>query len=156
MVLIKLTKGSLLRPRVLHPDGSFGLSELGKLNVSLLFPYLLSFITLFAVMFTHGQAYYSALIPLLILSAIFISISYLTISPVLSQVQEARKAAFKRLAAESTAFERMEAGKKITFAVERLSYAMSNRSPYSFNMQIVLQVMRIVPLAMTASKLLVH
>jgi hypothetical protein len=156
MILIKLTERELIQPRVLHPDGSFGLSELGRLNVILLFPYLLSFVTLFAVMFTHRQAYYSALIPLLILSFIFISISYLTIGPVLVQVQEARKAAFKRLAVESTAFERMDGDKKIVFAVQRLSFAMSNRSPYSLTTQIALQIMRLVPIAMTASRLFVH
>ena len=155
-ILIKLTESSLIQPQVLHPDGSFGLSELGKLNVSLLFPYLLSFITLFAVMLTHHRAYYSALIPLLILSALFIAISYITISPVVSQVQKARKAAFKRLAFESTSFEQMDTSKKITFVVERLSYGMSGRSPYSLSMQAALQFMRLVPIAMTASKLFAH
>lgn len=156
LILVKLTDNSVIQPYVLHPDGAFGLSELGKLNVSLLFPYLLSFITLFAVMFTHGRAYYSALIPLLLLSVLFISISYLTISPVLSQVQKARRAAFKRLVGESSDFERMDTSKRIIFGVERLSYAMSSRSPYSLNMQIALQVMRLVPIAMTLSKLFAH
>lgn len=155
-ILISLAKNSLIRPYVLHPDGSFGLSELGKLNVSLLLPYLLSFMTLFAVMITHGRAYYSALIPLLILSVIFTSISYLTISPVLSQIQQARRGAYKRLVIESSDFDRMDAGKRISFAVERLSYAMSNRTPYSLSMQIALYTMRFIPLAVTLSRLFAH
>ena len=155
-ILAKLMDQSLLRPSVLHPDDSFGFSELGKLNVYLLFPYLLSFVTLFAVMLTHKQAYNAALFPLIILSAIFVSISYLTIGPIVSHVQEARRVAADRLTAASNEFSQMDTDKKVSFATERLSYSFSSGSPYSSNTRLALLIMRLVPIAMTASRLLMH
>jgi hypothetical protein len=107
-------------------------------------------------MLTHHKAYSAAIIPLIALSALFVSVSFITISPVTAQLRDARRRALKRLALECKSFEKMDQAHRIKFAAERLSFVTSSRSAYSTNLQIILQIMRIAPIALTVSRLFVH
>jgi hypothetical protein len=84
LILRKLRRATLIKPNVFHPDGCYGFAALGKLNICLLFPFLLAFLVVFAILITHERAYASVVIPLTILTITFLTASIITIFPILT------------------------------------------------------------------------
>jgi hypothetical protein len=151
-VLVTVKRNKLIKPTVTHPDACYGLSNLGALNVCLLFPYLLAFITVYAIMETHQRTYPSLIIPLVALTAVFLSASFVTIKPILSQAKEVQRDLYKRLASESPCFGRMGEYSDLLFGIDRLCFSLSNKSPYSAAASASLLVMRVIPIATTVLK----
>src|ERR1700730_1336318 len=85
IILTPLQAQHMICPNVLHPDGCYGLANLGTLNLCLLSPYLLAFSVVFAVAVTHEAIYASLVIPLFVLSIVFIAVSVVTIQPIVIQ-----------------------------------------------------------------------
>jgi hypothetical protein len=153
LILIKLRLRQMICPNVLHPDGSYGLSNLGTLNICLLTPYLLTFTVIFGVIFTHEAAYASLIVPLFVFSILFIVVSFITIKPVLDQAKEIKRLTYKRLVRRSYS-RYVDLSEQLAFGIERLSYALSNGSPYSQGGRILLLLMRAGPVVLTTTRFL--
>jgi hypothetical protein len=153
LILQRLRARKLICPNVLHPDGCYGLSNLGALNICLLLPYLLAFAVIFGVVVTHETAYASLVVPLFALSILFIVVSYVTIKPILVEARTIKRATYKRLVA--TSFQPY-AGvpNQAAFALERLCFGFASASPYSRGTKTLLFAMRAVPPVLTATKYL--
>jgi hypothetical protein len=154
-ILRKSRSAGLIRPSVFHPDGCYGLSNLGKLNICLLVPFLLSFLVIFAILITHERAYASIVVPLIALTIIFIAISIITIYPILSQAKEAETKSYLRLRKLSAKLPQLDFSGELAFGIERVCFAMSNGSPYSRTAKTILTAFRIIPVTITAIKLIV-
>ena len=154
LILRRLRSTGLMKPSVFHPDGCYGLSNLGKLNICLLVPFLLAFLVVFAILITHARAYASIVIPLILLTAAFLAVSIITIYPILSQAREAERNSYQQLQMLSTNAPHADFSKAMAFAVERLCFAMSSGSPYSRTTKTLLTVLRAIPVTVTAIKLI--
>jgi hypothetical protein len=152
LVLEKLKRRNLIEPVVIHPDGCYGLAELGKLNICLLFPYLLAFAVIFFVILTHEHTYRSADIPLFFLTILFVTASYVTIKPLLHQARLIRRALYRRLVRDSMKFRTGDAASMTLFGIERTSFVLATGSPYTRNGKIILYAMRLAPVGMSALK----
>jgi hypothetical protein len=154
LILRRLRSAGLIKPSVFHPDGCYGLSNLGKLNVCLLVPFLLAFLVLFAILITHARAYASIVVPLIILTALFLAVSVITIQPILSQAREAERNSYQLLRTASMNLPHTDFSGAIAFAIERLCFGMSSGSPYSKTTRALLTVLRAIPVTVTTFKLI--
>jgi hypothetical protein len=150
LILERLQRAHMICPNVLHPDGCYGLSELGTLNICLLLPYLLAFTVIFGVVVTHEVAYASLVVPLFGLSFVFVVISYVTIKPILALAKAIKRATYKRLAVR--ALGHPGAVEAAAFALERLCFGAAKGSPYSPSAKMFLLTMRVAPVAVTTAK----
>jgi hypothetical protein len=139
--------------RVTHPDNCYGLRNFGTLNVSLLAPYLLVYVLMLSIMLTLGL-YPSIEIPLILVTLLFLIMSYVVIIPAYGLLKEARSTTFSELAAQSRTGASSADRKTLEFAVERLCFATATSSPYTQNAKILLNVLRVIPFAATTLKLL--
>jgi hypothetical protein len=153
LVLARLRQRMLIAPIITHPDGCYGLAKLGKLNISLLMPYVLTFAVIFALLITHDSPYLSAEIPLVALTAAFLVASSMTIQPIVATARLARHGIYRRLARESANFKSAIDAKSVRFGIERIIFGMTNGSPYTTSTQTGLVVMRLVPVVMTMFKI---
>jgi hypothetical protein len=154
LILRRLKSAGLIKPSVFHPDGCYGLSNLGKLNICLLVPFLLTFLVIFAILVTHARAYTSIVVPLALLTIVFLAVSVITIQPILSQAREAEINSYRQLRALSIHAPHRDFGEAVSFAVERLCFGMSTGSPYSRSTKTLLTVFRAIPVTVTAIKLI--
>jgi hypothetical protein len=153
LILARLRQRKLIVPIVAHPDGCYGLANLGKLNVSLLMPYVLAFAVVFALLITHDRPYLSAEIPLVALTAAFLVASGMTIQPIVAQARLARHGMYQRLARESANFRDASDERSVRFGIERIIFGITNGSPYTASTQAALVAMRVVPVAVTMFKI---
>jgi hypothetical protein len=151
-ILRTTEKRHLLCPRVEHPDGCYGLKNVGTLNIAILAPYFLAFFVMYALWVTHQMLYGSILIPLIVVSAIFILTSFLIIFPAYLVLWRARNTEFRNLAQSSR---RPPTGDRdlLQFAAKRLIFSTANASPYSDTTRILIIAMRVTPLVGVAIKL---
>jgi len=152
-ILEKLKARKIIAPSVLHPDGCYGFSSLGKLNICLLFPYFFAFFVVFALLITHENLYASLVIPFAVLVATFFLASFITIKPVLSQVKNVHDSYYSKLVKDSATFSMIRGQEALKFGLERICFAMSSGSPYSRDMKSILIGMRAITAAATILKL---
>nr|VFJ65166.1 MAG: hypothetical protein BECKFW1821A_GA0114235_11922 [Candidatus Kentron sp. FW] len=153
LLLEKCISMNVLKPNILHPDGCYGLSSLGSLNISLLGPYLFTYLTIFALLSTHEDQYASIIAPLVLLTTIFIIVSFITISPITRIGKGAKRQAHERLTSKNKEIEHNEIEIDNRFSVERICYIYSSASPYTNSTRYVVNTMRITPIALTLYKI---
>jgi hypothetical protein len=152
-ILEKLKNNKITEPNILHPDGCYGFSSLGKLNVCLLFPYFFAFFVAFALLITHETIYPSLVIPLVFLTTLFFLVSFITIKPTLAQTKEVRKCYYDKLVNDSMSLPMLRNRDALRFGLERICFAISNGSPYSRDAKSILTAMRAITVAATVFKL---
>ncbi len=152
-VLRKLAQSSDLAPNVLHPDGCYGMLNLGFLNLSLLLPYLLSYSVIFALLSTHEAQYFSIVAALVGLTAVMIAASFLTIGPITGLGKAVQKETFKKLQEKSETYNGNRKAIENRFAFERLCFVTARASPYSKWAQAAINVVRLLPVFLTAYRL---
>lgn len=153
LILRKLRRAALIKPNVYHPDGCYGFSTLGKLNICTLFPFLFAFLVVFAILVTHEKAYASVVIPLVILTITFLGVSIITIYPILTLAKNIEKGLYRKLLRQSKKLSHNDFNMSLAFGIERLCFALSTGSPYSRSAQIVLLTIRAIPVTVTAVRL---
>jgi hypothetical protein len=154
ILLKKFTTKNVLNPSVLHPDGCYGLSLLGKLNISLLIPYFLSYFVIFMLLITHEAHYFSIIFPLVFLTIVFLVASFVTIGPIIGLGKRINKETYNRLVSISKTYEKKEKHSDRHFIVERICYQFSSGAPYTKTASAVLNFMRVVTVIMTTSRFL--
>jgi len=144
----------LLRPHVTHPDNCYGLQNLGVLNISLLWPYLLSYTVMFLLLITHDNWYTSILIPVVAVTLLFLAMSFLVIQPSYSLLRDAKTRAYEELVRWSTEVRDRKNADISEFAIERLCFTTAYASPYTKGAKIVLVAMRLLPICAIVFKLI--
>lgn len=152
-VLHQLALTNDLAPNVLHPDGCYGMLNLGVLNLSLLIPYLLSYSVIFALLLTHETQYFSIVAALVGLTLVMIAASFLTIRPITRLGKTVKNQTFKKLKEKSEAYNGNRKSIDARFAFERLCYVTARASPYSKWVQAAINTARLLPLFLTAYRL---
>jgi hypothetical protein len=145
-------KRCLLCPRVEHPDGCYGLKNVGTLNIAILAPYFLAFFVMYALWVTHQMLYGSIVIPMIGVSAIFILTSFLIIFPAYLVLWRARNNEFRNLV-RSSRQPPTDDRDLLQFAARRIFFSTANASPYSDTTKILIVAMRVTPLIGVAIKL---
>jgi hypothetical protein len=153
LILHSALRRGLLAGSVIHPDSCYGFSSFGALNVSLLWPFLLGYAVMFSLLVTHAKPYETLIIPLCIMTAVFIIVSYLLIHPLYSCIRKTRRNVFERLKRQGDETGSMNQSQKSQFLVERLCYSSASSTPYSKSTRLVLAGMRAVTVGATAFKL---
>lgn len=154
LILQKLKSDELIIPSVYHPDGCYGFSALGKLNIYLMVPFLIAFLVLFSILITHARIYTSIVVPLIFLTIIVLGVSVITIYPIVSQAKEIEGVIYDKLRTQSRTFSALDFGSALSFGTERLCFALSSGSPYSKSSKALLTVLRAIPVSVTIIKLI--
>jgi hypothetical protein len=152
-MLRQLASANDLTPNVLHPDGCYGMLNLGILNLSLLLPYLLSYSVIFALFSTHETQYFSIVSALVGLTVVMVVASFLTIGPITGLGKAVRKETFEKLKDKSETYNGNRRVIENRFAFERLCFVTARASPYSKWAQTAVNLVRIVPVFLTAYRL---
>jgi hypothetical protein len=143
---------AILCPRVEHPDCCYGLKNVGTLNIALLAPYFLVFIAIFSLLITHRMIYDSLMIPLIIVSIIFVVTSFVVIRPVYSILSKAKQQMYDELAKSSLEESSRSERSLRRFTAKRMLYSVANATPYTDNTKMILIGMRAVPVLAMALK----
>lgn len=154
LILQRLKANKSLTPNVMHPDGCYGLFDLGFLNVCLLIPYMLSYSSIFALFLTHENRYFSILAALAGLTLAMLAVSFLTIGPITSLGKEVKRQTYKRLEEKSQRYNSNNIRPENRFALERLCFSTARASPYSQWAQTVITALRLTPVVLTVSGML--
>lgn len=152
LILQKLVSDESVAPTVLHPDGCYGLSSLGTLNVALLAPYFLAFCVMFALLITHQSNYFSVVAPLLILSVIMVMVSFIIIGPVTKLGRKVHKQTYEKLVEDGKNYNSKNSKFKQKFEIERLCFAEVSATPYTKWSSSTINIFRIVPIVLTTLK----
>jgi len=155
LILIKITDDDIVAPNVLHPDGCYGMLNLGSLNVSLIFPYFLSYCVVFALLITHENQYFSVIAAMIGLSIVMVSVSFLTIGPIAKLGGKIRDETYQRLQKTNKRYNGNNRNPRTRFALELICYLNARPTPYSKWAQTSINFFRIAPAALTAYKLFV-
>ncbi len=152
-VLMKLAQDNRLKPNVLHPDGCYGMLNLGILNASLLLPYLLSYGVIFALLITHETTYFSVGAALVGLTITMLVASFVTIGPITGVGRRVRNDTYEVLEEKSKTYNGNRKTLENRFAFERICFATARASPYSRWLQTAVNSARVMPVVATSLKL---
>ncbi len=152
-ILRQLVQSKNLAPNVLHPDGCYGMLNLGILNLSLLLPYVLSYAVIFALFSTHETQYFSIVAALVGLTTVMIAASFLTVGPITGLGKTVRTETFKKLKDKSESYNGNRKSIENRFAFERLCFDTARASPYSKWAQAAINALRLAPVFLTAYRL---
>jgi hypothetical protein len=136
---------ALVAPRVEHPDGSYGLKEVGNLNIALLVPYFLVFALIASLFETHKLLYGSLIAPMAIVVALFLLTSFVVIWPASRILDRAKGKLYAELRQDSVR-DRSGSKSELRFVIQRFYYGAANASPYSDGTKVVIVAMRISPI----------
>jgi len=150
-ILVRSKEAELLQLTVVHPDGSYGLFNLGILNIALLVPYVLSFSVVYMLLLTHETTYASVIVALGGLSFALVAASFLTIGPISALGRRAQEEAYEKLENQSKTYNADDDKFSERFAFERLCYVSAKASPYSSTAQVIINSARLIPVVLTAS-----
>lgn len=154
IILQKLVKEDQVSPNVLHPDGCYGLLDLGILNIALLVPYLLSYFVIFCLVITHEKNYFTVDAALVCLTLALIAASYFTIGPITGLGRQVHQRTYERLKAKSSEYNGNSKKFETRFAFERLYFPQVSATPYTSWFKAILAVIRLTPIVLTASRFL--
>jgi hypothetical protein len=149
-ILRKTEMEGLVCPRVEHPDGCYGLKNVGTLNIAILAPYLLVFSAIVALWFTHQMIYGSLVVPLTFVTAVFLVTSFIVIRPVYSILCRARLNAYNELVKTCTDAPSKSGADLYRFTVKRFFYSAASASPYSDGTKVLIAAMRAAPVLVLA------
>ncbi|MCW3848087.1 hypothetical protein OF829_12625 [Sphingomonas sp. LB-2] len=144
-ILRRAEKHGLLQPRVEHPDGCYGLKNVGTLNIAILVPCLLAFFVMFALLVTHQMMYESILIPLIVVSTVFLVTSFIVIWPAQMVLWQARDKEFRDLAKSSRQPPPASDRDLFQFTARRFFFSAAKASPYSDTTKVIILAMRATP-----------
>jgi hypothetical protein len=154
IILRTIEREGHLCPRVEHPDGCYGLRNVGTLNIAILAPCLLVFSAIYALWITHQMVYGSLILPSIALLTFFLVTSFVVIWPVYSSLCRARMAAFKELVDESVESPSKSDSDLYRFTARRFFYHAASASPYSVGTKTLITAMRAAPILVFGFKLL--
>lgn len=155
LILQRLTSANAIALNVLHPDGCYGMRSLGILNLSLILPYVLAYCVVFALLITHENQYFTIIAALVGLTVTMVSASFLTIGPISTLGRKIKDETYAKLEKKSRDYNGNNKTLINRFAFERICYSTARASPYSKWIQTFLSMFRIVPVLLTASRLIV-
>jgi nitrogen fixation-related uncharacterized protein len=144
-ILKAAERDCLVLPRAVHPDGCYGLKNVGTLNIAILAPYLLVFAAMYALWVTHGVIYESLFISWATVTIIFIATSFVVIWPAQLMLWRARDKEYQELL-RSGRPPPESADDLFQFAAKRFFFFASNASPYSDGTKVVILAMRASPI----------
>ena len=153
-ILRSAQRNCLVLPRVEHPDGCYGLKNVGTLNIAILSPYLLSFFVMFSLLITHQMLYGSILIPLIAVTIIFLISSFVVIWPAHLMLWRARDREYRDLTTSARNGAPTKDKDLLRFTARRLFFSAAKASPYSETTKVVILAMRAMPAAALAFRLL--
>jgi len=152
-ILQTVTGENRLKPNVLHPDGCYGMLNLGILNATLLVPYLLSYSVIFALLMTHEARYFSVSAALVGLTITMLIASFVTIGPITGVGRVVRDQTYAALEEKSRTYNGNRKTLENRFAFERMCFSTARASPYSKWLQTAVNGARVIPVVLTAMKL---
>lgn len=143
-----------LKGDLFHPDRCFGFANLAWLNISLLTPFIFSFLVMFFHSITHERIYESLIFPFIGLFLIFIFSSFWIIRPVVIEAREIYKSAYKSVL-RLTGRPGWEWDKvNYNLSLTRLCLASTNSSPYAGIASTLLTTLRLLPAALAIARLI--
>jgi len=151
-ILRTIETQSLLKPSVFHPDGCYGFAALGKLNISLLIPFVIAFFVALAILLTHEHIYASIVVPLVSITVIILFVSFITIYPILAQIRDVRNRQYTRLKDRGKDIAKLDFAESLSFGIERICFGLSNDTPYSRDAKMLLIAFRVIPIVITTYK----
>ena len=154
VILKKIELKRLLKPYVLHPDGCYGLSYLGLLNIFLLFPYVLMYIAMWFLTLTHENDYLTMTLAQILVTSVVLGVSIITIYPITKLGRDIGDKTEDKLIRQSIDHRDRPEKLDSRFAFERVCYASSRPSPYTRWSAQVISFTRAVPVLLTALKAL--
>jgi hypothetical protein len=122
---------------VMHPDNCYGLGSLGSLGVSIISPFLLVYLTILALLITHGTFYKSVSVPLAGMTLLIFLVSYVALVPGYMLFKRAKKETFGDLLLRSHPSHGKDGPGTSHFAIERICYGLTDNSPYSTTIKII-------------------
>lgn len=135
----------LVLPQAVHPDGCYGLKNVGTLNIAILAPYLLVFAAMYALWFTHRMIYESLYLSWAVVTVVFIVTSFIVIWPAQLMLWRARDKEYKGLLRSSRGATSEDGDKLYQLATQRFFYSASNASPYADGTKVIILLMRASP-----------
>jgi hypothetical protein len=147
LLLRRIEIEALVCPRVEHPDGCYGLKNVGTLNIAILAPYILVFIAIFSLMATHNMYYQTLVLPLLAASTVFLVTSFVVIHPVYSALCRARVEEYRQLLKAPIDGASASDADLYRFTARRFFYSEASASPYSDGTKVMIALMRLSPAA---------
>lgn len=154
LILRRLEKEKILELSAFHPDGSYGLRDLGKLNIALLWPYVIAFSVTFCLGITHEITYSTLVFPIGMLAALCLCVSYITIQPTLAHVDRVRESTYLHLKAQFRQYASANRPGKLQYLSEYILYSLVDGSPYSKSAKLALNAMRFSPAVLTIGRLI--
>lgn len=152
MILREMKRKKILFAELHHPDRCFGYTMLGTLNIYLLIPYFLTYIVMFALAMTHEDNYVSLIIPLIILTIIFIAVSYIAIQPLTSFIKRENLKQKRHIQKKLQMVRLNNRRPPIQVIVDSFYLAIVHGSPYSKTTQRIIIALRMITISMTAYK----
>jgi len=154
-ILKKVVFENRVRPKLIHPDSCYGLAKLGTLNISILLPFVLAYLTMFSLLITHEKSYLSIQIPLVVVTIVLLILSYVTIAPITRLSKKIHSETMERLAKEAVELEGNRTPPTLKFSLERSCLPTVTPSPYKGITASMISAIRLLPVAMTVSKIIV-
>lgn len=144
IILKRLGRRGMLCPDVKHPDNCYGLRNFGTLNIALLAPYAVVYSVIFLLWYTHENIYGSMLVPLVVVSALLVLMSYVIIFPVYALLRNAKRVTFASLEQRSRSHDD-DNDHVARFMIERLSFVLADASPYTATGKVLIAIIRLLP-----------
>lgn len=142
-------------PKLIHPDSCYGLAKLGTLNIAILLPFVLAYLTMFSLLITHEKTYLSIQIPLVGVTIVLLILSYVTIAPITKLSKRIHRETMTRLAKETVQLEGSRKPPTPKFSLERCCFPTVSPSPYKGITVSMISAIRLLPVALTVSKIIV-
>jgi hypothetical protein len=150
--ILRIADGEgLIMPRAEHPDGSYGMKEIGTLNITLLVPYFLVFSIMASLFETHKELYGSLVVPWIAVIILFLLSSFIVIWPA-SRILAGAKRKLYRSLRQVCLRDRIGGKSEMMFLTQRFYYSAATASPYSDGTKAILVAMRLTPVLGLALK----
>ena len=130
------------------------MKNVGTLNIAILCPYLLAFIVIFSLLITHQMLYGSVLIPLAVVTVIFLASSFVVIWPAHLMLWKARDKEYRDLTRSARDDPPATDTELLRFTARRFFFSAATASPYSETTKALIFAMRATPALAFALKLL--
>ena len=146
MILNTSDRLNLFSFSVLHPDNCYGLRSLGSLGVSVIAPYLLAYFVILSLLGTHETLYDSLSIPLAGMTVLILVVTYAVLEPGYRLFKNAKRLTFSDLLSNHT-FDPKNGGGGLRFATERICYGITDTSPYSTTIKVLVVAINLISLS---------
>lgn len=145
LILDLALKHNGLEGSVFHPDKCYGFAMFGWLNICLLVPYLFVFIVMYFLSATHESVYQSLIFPMVILTVVFIVVSFATIKPLVAHASKLELQTYKQINRYLISNDTLTREQRYETYLMRICYATASGSPYAAPLKYGIIGIRIVP-----------